>query len=203
MACWVKGWSRTARRGGRKSRQGADQEVWETKEELGLYPWKKSGISLERSLWMLHGGQLGQVRQGAGATGQRATAMSRGETAEVGHDGRRGKGEMLQGQSHLGSEATRSRLCLLPAFYLDVMGSRRNPVCQGHGPGCFVPPAKQGHLPPRQKTRRASPLEAVRWLLRATFRWHMAKRSAPTSGTKEGHAIKRQPSRHFYLRAYA
>lgn len=40
----------TVRQGGRKSRQGPDQDVWESEGELGLYSWKGSVLHLERSL---------------------------------------------------------------------------------------------------------------------------------------------------------
>ena len=55
------------------------------------------------------------------------------------------------------------------------------PPVLGVWPTCQIeePPSRVG-------TQQASPPEASRWLLRAMFRWHMAKRSAPTSGETEG-----------------
>lgn len=79
----MQGWSRTVRREGRKSRQRLDQEVWEPEKELGLHPLKGSGLHLQRSLWMLRGGQGGQT--GSWVTSGR-------ERAEVGCGSGCGKG---------------------------------------------------------------------------------------------------------------
>lgn len=87
-------WSRTVRRGGRKSRQGLDQEVWKPEEEPGLHPLKGSGSHLERSLWMQRRGQCGQT--GSCVIGQGITAMSRRERAEVGCGNGLGRGDDMR-----------------------------------------------------------------------------------------------------------
>lgn len=83
-----------------------------------------------------------------------------------------------------------------PSVHQGVTGSRWDP-CPS------VPVLALSHLPHRGSTpggtHGASPPAAVRWLLRIMFCWHMAKRSAPTSGRTEGCAVRHQPLRRFHL----
>lgn len=71
-----------------------------------------------------------------------------------------------------------------PSTVWSVHGCGQNPASRCPSSGCLP------HLPEEPLsgagTHQASPPEASRWLLRAMFRWHMAKRSAPTSGETEG-----------------
>lgn len=123
-----------------------------------------------------HGRTAGQVRRGAGRPG--------GGPRPGGAGGRGGVGRWRSlRQLCPGPRAACSSIHL-------ARGKRVEPACGMPALGLFCLPNRS--LPPCW----ASPPAAARCLLRATFRWHIARRSAPTSGKRHGqlgHASRAVP----------
>lgn len=174
-ACEVSLWL-TGRRAGRCGCQERGQES--ARPEQGVWSQRRSSDFAPRRC------SVGReaVRQGAGEPWRGPRGLRGGE----------GGGRLQQRRGQRGGRTEARRTCRdtrpgppLPPLSGASMGVGRTPP--PGAPVLGVCPTCQTEEPlSRAGTHQASPPEASRWLLRAMFRWHMAKRSAPTSGETEG-----------------
>lgn len=167
VAHWAQGWTVCCQERGQEL-AGPEQGVWSQRSS----DFAPGRCSAGREV----------VRQGAGETWRGPRGLK----------GREGGGGPQQRRGQRGGRTEPSHTCRdrrpgrpLPPLSGASTGAGRTPPPSA--PVLDVCPTCQTGEPlSRAGTHQASPPEASRWLLRAMFRWHMAKRSAPTSGETEG-----------------